>query len=275
MIKNQPQRVCVLIPGLLVLLLAGCASTPRQATPGDPLEPLNRQVYAFNDAFDRAIARPVARGYRRVTPGPVQQGIGNFFRNLDDVAVLANSVLQLKGYKSAATTFRLVFNSTVGLFGLIDVARGLGVPKQNEDFGQTLGHWGLGPGPYLVLPVLGPSNLRDGTGRVVDAQYDPLDEITDDDREYWGATLLYAIDYRAQLLGATDMIDTAAIDPYGFTREAYLRRRANLVHDGDPPPEALPGDADDSDDGGDDFDPFSDEDDDLFDDGGDAAPAAD
>lgn len=275
MYKNQPQRVCVLVAGLLVLLLAGCASTPRQATPGDPLEPLNRQVYAFNDAFDRAIARPVARGYRRVTPGPVQQGIGNFFRNLDDVAVLANSVLQLKGYKSAATTFRLVFNSTVGLFGLIDVASGLGVPKQYEDFGQTLGYWGLGPGPYLVLPVLGPSNLRDGSGRVVDAQYDPLDEITDDDREYWGATLVYAIDYRAQLLGATDMLDTAAIDPYGFTREAYLSRRANLVHDGDPPPEALPGDGDDGDGDGDDFDPFSDEDDDLFDDGGDAEPAAD
>lgn len=248
------------------VVVAGCASTPRQGAPGDPLEPLNRRIHAFNDVFDRNVARPVARGYRTVTPDLVERGIGNFFSNLDDVTVLANSVLQLKGRKSARTTARLFFNTTIGLAGVLDVAGTVGIPKGNEDFGQTLGHWGLGPGPYLVIPLLGPSDLRDGSGRFVDAQYDVLDEITDDDAEYYGAYLLGAIDARARLLSASDVLDTAALDPYAFTREAYLRRRANLVHDGDPPPQALPGDAGE---GGEAFDPFSDEDDDLFDEGDD------
>lgn len=249
------------LPALAIActLLAACASTPRQGgTPGDPLEPLNRRVHAFNDAFDRGIARPLARGYERVTPGPVDRGVTNFFNNLDDVSVLLNSTLQLKGRKAAATTFRLAFNTTVGLLGLIDVAGAVGVPKENEDFGQTLGYWGLGPGPYLVVPFLGPSTLRDGTGDIADAQYDPLIQLDDRDTRY-ALIALYAIDARAGLLGATDVLDTAAVDAYAFQRDAWLRRRANLVHDGEPPPEALPGDAPD-----DDFDPFADEEEELF-----------
>lgn len=249
------------IPALALAstLLAACATTPRQATPGDPLEPLNRRIHAFNDAFDRGVARPVARGYQRVTPRPVDRAVTNFFNNLDDVAVLLNSALQLKGRKTVATTFRLVFNTTIGLYGLIDVAGAVGVPKENEDFGQTLGHWGLGRGPYLVVPFLGPSTLRDGTGDIVDAQYDPLLAIDDRDTRY-AAVALYAIDARAGLLGATDVLDTAAVDPYTFQREAWLRRRASLVHDGAPPPAAAPG-ADTADDG---FDPFADEEEELF-----------
>lgn len=245
-------------------LLMACAASPRQGAPGDPLEPLNRRVHAFNDAFDRKLARPVARGYRRVTPGPVDRGVTNFFNNLDDVAVLLNSALQLKGRKTAATTFRLAFNSTIGLYGLIDVAGGLGVPKENEDFGQTLGYWGMGTGPYLVIPVLGPSTLRDGSGDLVDAQYDPMIRIDDRDTRY-AAITLYGIDARAGLLGATDVLDTAAIDAYTFQREAWLRRRAHLVHDGEPPPGTVPGD----DTGDDDFDPFADEDEELFPEDGD------
>lgn len=248
-------------PALAIVctLLAACAATGRQSSaPGDPLEPLNRRVHAFNEAFDRSVARPVALGYRRVTPRPVNRGVTNFFNNLDDVGVLLNSALQLKGRKTAATTFRLAINTTIGLYGLIDVAGAVGVPKENEDFGQTLGHWGMGTGPYLVIPFLGPSTLRDGSGDVVDAQYDPLLHVDDRDTRY-ALIALNAIDIRAGLLGATDVLDTAAVDPYTFRREAWLRRRANQVYDGDPPPGAVPGDEAD-----DDFDPFADEEEALF-----------
>lgn len=264
--KSQPLPPRASIAVLVVATLAGCASAPQQGGPYDPLEPVNRRVHTFNDVFDRNIARPVARGYKTVTPDLAQQAVGNFFANLDDVTVLANSLLQLKPVKSGRTTARLFFNTTIGLAGLIDVAGAVGISKENEDFGQTLGHWGLGPGPYLVLPLLGPSNLRDGSGRVVDWQYDTLYAIADGPGEYYGAYVLGAVDARARLLGASAVLDTAATDPYAFMRDAYLRRRASLVHDGDPPPQALPGDA-----GDDDFDPFSDEDDALFDEHGEDA----
>ena len=260
MLPTSPTpRIRVLPAVLACALLAGCAATPGGGASRDPFEPVNRRIHAFNDTFDRNVARPAARGYKAITPDPVEQGIGNFFANLDDVTVLANSLLQLKPRKSARTTARLVFNTTLGLGGILDVAGLAGIPKQNEDFGQTLGHWGVGTGPYIVIPFLGPSDVRDGGGRLVDAQYDALDAVTDG-AAYYGAYLLSAVDTRARLLGATDVLDTAAVDPYAFTREAYLRRRANLVHDGNPPPEALPGDA-----GEEPFDPFSDDDADLFD----------
>jgi len=264
--SRRPRRHSLLL-GALTLAASGCATTEAGNGPNDPLEPLNRQVYAFNDGFDRAIAQPVARGYQRITPDLVEQGIGNFFANLDDVSVLVNSILQAKGGKATRTTLRLAFNSTFGLFGFIDLAGAMGLEKDNEDFGQTLGHWGLAPGPYLVLPVLGASNLRDGTGRIVDAQYEALDRLASGDASYYRARILGAIDTRASLFGASRMVDRAAVDPYVFTRQAYLRRRANQVHDGNPPPEALPGEPDPQGEEGE-FDPFSDEDEDLFQDGG-------
>ncbi len=261
-LRATPHRLVTV--ALLAPLLASCASTPRESARGDPLEPVNRQVHAFNDGFDRAIFRPIARGYQKVTPDPVQQGIGNFFSNLGEITVFANSILQAKGRKATATTLRFAFNSTFGLLGVLDLAGWIGLEKQDEDFGQTLGYWGLGPGPYVVLPFLGPSSVRDTSGMLVDEQYDLASAIADDDATFYAMRVLSAIDTRAGLLGASRMLDTAAVDPYAFTRQAYLRRRADKVHDGDPPPEILPGSGDRDSDGGDDFDPFADDDDDLF-----------
>lgn len=249
---------------LAALLLTGCAGTPDPAGgPADPLESVNRPIYRFNDTVDRNVLRPVARGYQRVVPKPINRGVSNFFDNLGDIGVLFNSALQLKPRATAITTSRLFVNTTFGLVGLIDVAERMGAPKQDEDFGQTLGYWGVDRGAYLVLPILGPSTVRDGGGLLVDGQLDPIDRI-DDDGAWLAAETLRVVDRRAALLGATDVLDTAAVDPYTFRRNAYLRRRANQVHDGDPPPEALPGTGtgDSGDSGG--FDPFSDEDDDLF-----------
>lgn len=247
--------LAILLAGLLA---GGCASTAERVGVHDPLEPMNRRIHAFNDGFDRAVARPVARAYDTVVPGVVDRGITNFFNNLDDVGVLVNSILQLKPRETILTANRLVFNTTLGLYGLVDVVGLMGGEKVNEDFGQTLGYWGTGEGPYLVLPFLGPSNLRDAGGLVVDAQYDPIREI-DPNRDRNAAIALQAVDTRAGLLGATDVLDTAAVDPYVFTREAYTSRRIRLIHDGEPPPEALPDEPAEGD-----FDPFSDEDEGLF-----------
>lgn len=235
MTNNKP--LCRLLHVILIaatLLLSGCASTDGPPPEGDPFESYNRAMYKFNDAVDRAVLRPVARAYKNNVPQPAQTGIGNFFSNLDDIWVLVNDLLQLK-FKQAASDFsRVVWNSTVGLFGLIDVATPMGMPKHNEDFGQTLGSWGVGEGPYVVLPFLGPSTLRDTGGLVVDWEYEPLQEI-DDDEAYWTAVVLRAIDTRARLLGASRVMDEAALDPYAFMRDAYLQRRRNLVYDGNPP----------------------------------------
>jgi phospholipid-binding lipoprotein MlaA len=253
---------------LAACLLGACAATPNGAgNPDDPLESFNRPIHAFNDAVDRNALQPVARGYRTVVPGPVDTGISNFFDNLDDILVLFNSALQLKPRATAITTSRLFVNTTIGLAGVIDVAGMMGATKQNEDFGQTLGYWGVDRGPYLVLPLLGPSTLRDTGGLVVDYQIDPVDQIGDSDT-WLAAQTLRVVDRRAALLGATDVLDTAAVDPYAFTRDAFLRRRANQVHDGNPPPDALPGGgADDAASEAEEaFDPFSSEDDDLFED---------
>lgn len=263
--QTRPVRRLALIA--LCVLVTGCATAPdRSGAANDPLEPLNRRVHAFNDVFDRNIAQPVARGYNTVLPRPVNRGISNFFRNLGDVGVLVNSALQLKPRATVITANRLMINTTFGIAGLIDVAAMMGAKPQDEDFGQTLGYWGADAGPYLVLPFLGPSSVRDGTGLLVDSTYDPVDAF-DDSTTQTALTVLRIVDTRARLLGTTGLLDTAAVDPYAYTRDAWLRRRVNQIHDGDPPPEALPDTG--SSGGDDDFDPFSDEDDDLFgDDGG-------
>lgn len=247
----------------LCVLVTGCATAPdRVGAANDPLEPINRRVYAFNDVFDRNIAQPVARGYNAVLPDPVNRGITNFFRNLGDVAVLVNSALQLKPRATVITANRIMINTTFGIAGVFDVAGMMGAKRQDEDFGQTLGYWGADAGPYLVLPFLGPSSVRDGTGLLVDSTYDPVHAIAGGGTEV-GLTVLRVVDTRARLLGTTGLLDTAAVDPYAYMRDAWLRRRVNQIHDGNPPPEVLP----DSSGAGDDFDPFSDEDDDLFNNG--------
>ncbi len=216
---------------LCALLLGGCATN---GDPRDPLEPLNRGIYQFNDAVDRGVMKPVAKGYKAVLPQPVRTGVGNFFSNLDDVVVLFNDLLQFKFGQAASDFSRLVWNTSVGILGLIDVATPMDLPKHNEDFGQTLGRWGVGNGPYLVLPLLGPSNLRDTVGLVVDYRVDPVYQ-QDDMADRNTAIVLRAIHKRSVLLGAEDVVREGALDPYSFVRDAYLDRRRNLVYDGKPP----------------------------------------
>jgi phospholipid-binding lipoprotein MlaA len=217
---------------IFTTLFAGCAHN----NPRDPLEPFNRGVYAFNDAVDNMVLKPLATGYQAVLPPFVRTGVANFFSNLDDVTVILNGILQLKIVQALSDTGRFLINSTIGILGLFDVATHFGLEKHNEDFGQTLGYWGIGSGPYLVLPILGPSSFRDGIGRLVDSKTDIVwreDHIRT--RNQFAGTR--AISNRAHLLDSEKVIDTAAIDRYAFIRDAYLQRRRNLVHDGNPPPE--------------------------------------
>ncbi len=223
-----------LVAATLLLLLAGCATVSEPRDERDPLEGFNRTMYRFNDAFDRAIAKPVAEGYQKVVPRPVNRGISNFFSNLGDVVVLLNDVFQLKGQQAASDLGRIAFNSTVGLGGIFDVASHMDMPKHNEDFGQTLGYWGVGPGPYLVLPFLGPSTIRDGIGRLPDAEVYPVYRV-DHDRTRWSLIAIEAVDTRAGLLRAGRVLEEAALDPYTFLRDAYLQKRRYEIHDGNPP----------------------------------------
>ncbi len=218
---------------LLALALAGCAVN---GDPRDPLEAINRPIHSFNEGFDRYVMKPVARGYAWVMPDFAQTGVRNFFSNLNDVTVLANNVLQLKPEQSARDFLRLAFNSTFGLFGLLDVASEMGLKKDNEDFGQTLGYWGVGSGPYLVLPFLGPSNLRDTVGTVADTAYTDLVQNHSNLSARDPAMALRVVSRRADLLDAKRALDVAALDGYEFTRDLYLERRRSLVHDGNPPP---------------------------------------
>lgn len=225
---------------LLSLALLGCATN---GDPRDPLEPLNRGIYKFNDVVDKAVIKPVATGYKEAMPGLVQTAIGNFFSNLDDVLVLLNDLLQFKLDQAASDFSRLAWNTSVGIAGLIDVATPMELPKRNEDFGQTLGYWGVGNGPYLVLPFLGPSTLRDTVGIAVDAQFDPVTQHHPVPERNSGIAI-HTVDTRARLLDAEKVLDEAAIDRYVFLRDAYLQRRRGLVYDGNPPREKFEDDDD-------------------------------
>ena len=220
---------------------SGAASENDSGTdPHDPFESYNRAVYQFNDSFDRAVAKPVAQAYQNVMPNWADKGITNFFSNLDDVLVLANNLLQFKFKQAASDAARIVFNTTVGLLGFVDVASHMDLPKHKEDFGQTLGYWGVPSGPYFVLPFLGPSTIRDTAGLGVDYTYfDPVVNHVDHLSDRAGLFLLDFVDTRADYLGASRLLDTAALDPYVYTREAYLQRRRYYVYDGDPPMEDL------------------------------------
>lgn len=228
------------LPACLSVFLAigvsGCAGVSGPGDERDPFESYNRAIYTFNDAVDRTVLRPVAETYQENVPQPVQTGVSNFFSNLDDAWVFVNDLLQFKFEQAISDLSRLIWNSTVGLFGLIDVATPMGLPKHNEDFGQTLATWGVGDGPYIVLPFLGPSTLRDTGGLVADFSYDPLIDI-EDNETYWSLLALRVIDKRAELLSASRVMEQAAIDPYVFMRDAYLQHRRNLIYDGNPPRE--------------------------------------
>jgi len=218
---------------LSVIAVQGAAWA--QEDPRDPLEPLNRVIHDFNEAVDRVIMKPVAQGYRTVTPGFVQTGVRNFFSNLEDVGVMVNNLLQFKLEQGAGDFMRFAVNSTFGLLGVLDVASEMGLRKHNEDFGQTLGRWGVNSGPYLVLPFFGPSNFRDTVGLFVDRNYtDPVRHI-DDIGVRNRTAVLRVVSRRTDLLDAKAAVDMAALDGYEFTRDFYLERRRALVHDGRPP----------------------------------------
>ena len=216
-----------------LVLVGGCATGPN-ANPADPLEPLNRQVYRFNNALDDAILKPAATVYVTVLPSPVRTGVNNFFGNLSDVWSFVNSVAQLKLQDSAQTFMRVNVNTVFGLGGILDVAAELGIDRHSEDFGQTLGRWGMPAGPYLVLPLLGPSTLRDTVALPVDWRGDLVSGVSDMSVR----NSLYAIrliDIRANLLRVGQLLDDAALDRYTFTRDAFLQRRRSEVHDGNLP----------------------------------------
>jgi phospholipid-binding lipoprotein MlaA len=217
----------------LALTLAGCASGPN-AVARDPLEPLNRSIYGFNDALDSAVIRPVARTYQDVTPSPIRTGIGNFFANIADVWSTVNNALQLKPAQTLETGARVVVNSVVGIFGLFDVATSLNLERHPEDFGQTLGYWGVPSGPYVVLPVLGPSTLRDGASVPVDTKGNLVRHIEEVPTRNT-LTAVNLVDKRARLLKATDQVDAMAIDKYTFVRDVFLQKRLSDVWDGNPP----------------------------------------
>jgi phospholipid-binding lipoprotein MlaA len=230
-------RIAVLA---LAAALTGCASTGER-DPRDPLEPLNRRVYQFNDKVDQVIAQPVARTYQRVVPGEVRDRVRNFFGNIGDFFIGVNNFLQGKFEDGVSDWARVAFNTTVGLFGIHDVATDMGYEKHNEDFGQTLGRWGAPPGPYLILPFLGSSDFRDGIGTAADIYTDPLGEVRPYHTEYalWGLRLTQT---RADLLEASRILEQAALDKYTFQRDAYLQRRRSLIYDGHPPREKEPDD---------------------------------
>lgn len=218
---------------LASIALTGCASTHAK-NPADPLESFNRGIYQFNDAIDKAAIKPIAQGYNAAMPEPGKIMVSNFFSNLDDLIVTINDLLQFKFAQAASDGSRFLFNSTFGVFGLFDVASRL--EKHNEDFGQTLGNLGIGNGPYIVLPILGPSTLRDTVGLYVDSRPSPI-RRTDHMRSRNQLYLAKGINSRAQLLDQEKILDEAAVDRYEFIRDTYLLRRKSLVYDGNPPRE--------------------------------------
>ena len=223
------------LPGLLsLMLLGGCASTNN---PRDPLEPVNRAIYHLNDGLDKVVMKPVATVYKSVLPQFVRTGVTNFYNNLYDILTALNNLLQGKIADATSDVGRIAINTTVGILGLFDAATEVGLEKHKEDFGQTLGRWGIGSGPYLQIPFFGPSSFRDAAGQFVDFKVDPIRWIWRDHiptrNSLWG---LYFVNLRANLLDSTKILDEAALDPYEFQRDAYLQRRRNLVYDGNPPP---------------------------------------
>lgn len=216
------------------LLLAGCNTINISAytQQKDPFEKVNRSVFKFNDAVDRAVVKPVAQGYNKVMPGPIKTMVSNFFSNLDDVVVTANDILQFKFRQAVSDGARVAFNSTFGLLGLINITDRL--EKHNEDFGQTLGYWGVPSGPYLMLPILGPSTIRDGTGRYTDSYFSVISNTKHVPTRN-SAWAVEGLDTRVDLLEEEKVLDEAVIDRYSFIRDAYLQHRQSLVYDGNPP----------------------------------------
>lgn len=225
----------IILLSLLALACGGCASTGARGTSevNDPFEGANRAIFKFNRTADRFVLRPVASGYHTITPDPLERSIGRFFVNLSSPIVIVSDLLQGKFKQAGADTGRFLLNSTVGLLGFLDVAAHVGLEFHDEDFGQTLGRWGLEQGPYFLVPIFGPYTLRDGVGRILELPFELLNHYDNDDVRR-KLVLLYYIDKRTGLLAIDDALANA-FDPYLFVRDAYLQRRRYLVYDGDPP----------------------------------------
>jgi phospholipid-binding lipoprotein MlaA len=214
---------------VITLLLGGCASQ-KYSDPRDPFEPLNRKIYAFNRGVDKLVFKPLAEGYRWLMPDPVETGIHNVFENLDDVTTAVNGLLQGKFKQAGSDLLRFVVNSTVGVAGIFDVATHWGLEKHDEDFGQTLGYWGFSSGPYLMLPFLGPTTVRDGFGELGDYPLSYTHQI-DDPATRNSVKFVDLVQTRAQLLELEKQLEDA-LDEYAFVRDAYLQNREYRVHDG-------------------------------------------
>ena len=229
--KNQKlqSRFPLISLMMLVLLLSSCSTTG--SSKNDPLEPMNRAIFQFNEVVDDNIFEPVAKTYKYITPDPVETGVSNFFSNIGEVSTIANDVFQFKFKQAGYDFLRFSINTTIGVLGIFDVATSVGLKKNNEDFGQTLGYWGIPQGPYLVLPFFGASTFRDAPGLYADMQISPINQL--DNEEELTLNALNAISTRSRLLRATKILDTAAKDKYIFIRESYLQKRESMVNDGD------------------------------------------
>ncbi len=213
--------------GLLVVLVQGCATGPN-ANPADPLEPFNRTVFNVNDGLDRAIFVPVATAYKDITPSPVRTGVNNFFNNIADVLSVANNALQLKPKETLETGMRVAFNSIFGFAGVFDIGTEMRLLRNKQDFGQTLGYWGVQSGAYVVLPFFGPSSVRDSVGTLVDSNVELVGNVKNVPAR--NAMIgLRVVDKRAEFLGTETVLEQASLDKYSFTRDLYLQRRANSI----------------------------------------------
>ena len=234
MTHSAPARPARLRGVALALALAaavsGCASAP--ANPRDPFEKFNRAMFSFNDTVDQVALKPAATAYKRVLPSFVQTGIGNFFGNLADIWSAANNLMQGKGAEGMSDVARFAMNTTFGLGGVLDIASEAGLHKHNEDFGQTLGSWGVGPGPYLMLPLLGPSTVRDTLALPLDIKADPW-AYKEPIRWRNVGIATRAVDQRAAVLDASNLMEEAALDRYEFVRDSFLQRRESRINDGD------------------------------------------
>ena len=208
----------------MAALLGACASGPSTSVQ-DPYEATNRRISAFNDEVDASILRPVAVNYKKIAPDWVRDGVNHFFGNLRDAWSTVNNGLQAKPMETAETGLRVAVNTVFGFFGVFDVATLAGIERHPADFGQTLGYWGMEPGPYVVLPLLGPSTVRDSAGWVVDTRYDLWRTDIESTGLYYGGSALRLVDKRAGLVGLDKQMDQMALDKYSFMRDAYLQRR--------------------------------------------------
>ncbi|WP_371822542.1 VacJ family lipoprotein [Methylococcus sp. EFPC2] len=233
MMKITPNSCRIALVSGLIIAVTGCASTPKN-DPRDPWEGWNREVQSFNDGLDDYFMKPVAKGYQWITPDFVDRGVSNFFSNVDDIGVVLNDVLQGKLLQTSQDTGRLLVNTSLGIGGFVDVASAIDLPKHEEDLDQTLGYWGVPSGPYVVLPLIGPSTPRGAFGLAGDTAANPLNWITPGAIGF-GTGTVKTVDFRADLLSATKIADEASVDRYEFIRNAYFQQRNYKIHDGNPP----------------------------------------